>query len=165
MVLFCFCDHLFLPRDCLRSVIMLSEEPEVPCPYRDDNYSCSCSLQEREIRAVCHQKYFIIVIHAYIFSVSNASPRGLICPILFLSICFKLVPTEEYERWLQRGLSVAESRCEGSYHCATPDCPGWCLYEDTVSVFHCPVCRKHNCLTCKVWCTKCKNSNAAKNFI
>ncbi|XP_075907272.1 ranBP-type and C3HC4-type zinc finger-containing protein 1 isoform X2 [Nelusetta ayraudi] len=103
--LHCFC------RECLHSVIMLSEEPEVPCPYRDDNYSCSCSLQEREIRA--------------------------------------LVPMEEYERWLQRGLSVAESRCEGSYHCATPDCPGWCLYEDTVSVFHCPVCRKHNCLTCK----------------
>ncbi|XP_049912679.1 ranBP-type and C3HC4-type zinc finger-containing protein 1 [Epinephelus moara] len=103
--LHCFC------RECLCSVIMLSEEPEVACPYRDDTYSCSCSLQEREIRA--------------------------------------LVPAEEYERWLQRGLSVAESRCEGSYHCATPDCPGWCVYEDIVNVFHCPVCRKHNCLICK----------------
>ncbi|KAM7370000.1 hypothetical protein PAMP_011287 [Pampus punctatissimus] len=103
--LHCFC------RECLRSVIMLSEEPEVSCPYRDDTYACACSLQEREIRA--------------------------------------LVPAEEYERWLQRGLSVAESRCEGSYHCATPDCPGWCVYEDTVNVFHCPVCKKHNCLICK----------------
>ncbi|KAK5898438.1 hypothetical protein CgunFtcFv8_015855 [Champsocephalus gunnari] len=103
--LHCFC------RECLRSVIMLSEEPEVACPYRDDTYSCTCSLQEREIRA--------------------------------------LVPAEEYERWLQRGLSVAESRCEGSYHCATPDCAGWCVYEDTVNVFHCPVCTKHNCLICK----------------
>ncbi|KAF3835976.1 hypothetical protein F7725_028534 [Dissostichus mawsoni] len=91
--LHCFC------RECLRSVIMLSEEPEVACPYRDDTYSCTCSLQEREIRA--------------------------------------------------RGLSVAESRCEGSYHCATPDCAGWCVYEDTVNVFHCPVCTKHNCLICK----------------
>ncbi|KAJ0059604.1 hypothetical protein NL108_001995, partial [Boleophthalmus pectinirostris] len=103
--LHCFC------RSCLRSVIMLSEEPEVSCPYRDDTYACACSLQEREIRA--------------------------------------LVSTEEYERWLQRGLAVAESRCEGSYHCATADCPGWCVYEDTVNVFHCPVCRKHNCLVCK----------------
>ncbi|XP_068160357.1 ranBP-type and C3HC4-type zinc finger-containing protein 1 isoform X2 [Antennarius striatus] len=103
--LHCFC------RECLRSVIMLSEEPEVSCPYRDDTYSCTCSLQEREIKA--------------------------------------LVPLEEYERWLQRGLSVAESRCEGSYHCATPDCLGWCVYEDTVNVFHCPVCRKQNCLICK----------------
>ncbi|CAG5895853.1 unnamed protein product [Menidia menidia] len=103
--LHCFC------RECLRSVVMLSEEPEVACPYRDDAYSCAGALQEREIRA--------------------------------------LVPPEEYERWLQRGLSVAESRCEGSYHCATPDCPGWCVYEDTVNVFHCPICRKHNCLICK----------------
>ncbi|KAM9332464.1 ranBP-type and C3HC4-type zinc finger-containing protein 1 isoform 2-T2 [Pholidichthys leucotaenia] len=61
----------------------------------------------------------------------------------------ELVPAEEYERWLQRGLSVAESRCEGSYHCATPDCLGWCVYEDAVNVFHCPVCKKHNCLICK----------------
>ncbi|KAM3593735.1 uncharacterized protein V6R79_020437 [Siganus canaliculatus] len=103
--LHCFC------KECLRSVITLSEDPEVSCPYRDDTYSCACSLLEREIRA--------------------------------------LVPAEEYERWLQRGLSVAESRCEGSYHCATPDCVGWCVYEDTVNVFHCPICRKHNCLICK----------------
>ncbi|XP_061568966.1 ranBP-type and C3HC4-type zinc finger-containing protein 1 [Cololabis saira] len=103
--LHCFC------KECLHSVIMLSEEPEVSCPYRDDTYSCAGALQEREIRA--------------------------------------LVSSEEYERWLQRGLSVAESRCEGSYHCATPDCLGWCVYEDTVNVFHCPVCRKHNCLICK----------------
>lgn len=39
-------------RECLRSVIMLSEEPEVSCPYRDDTYSCAGALQEREIRAV-----------------------------------------------------------------------------------------------------------------
>lgn len=71
---------------------------------------------------------------------------------LFLTCVFvcQLVSGEEYERWLQRGLSVAESRCEGSYHCATTDCPGWCVYEDTVNTFHCPVCNKHNCLLCKV---------------
>ncbi|XP_042562663.1 ranBP-type and C3HC4-type zinc finger-containing protein 1 [Clupea harengus] len=103
--LHCFC------KDCLRSVIKMSEDPQVACPYRDDLYACNCTLQEREIRA--------------------------------------LVSVEEYEQWLQRGLSVAESRCEGSYHCATPDCLGWCVYEDTVNTFHCPVCKKHNCLLCK----------------
>ncbi|KAJ8387189.1 hypothetical protein AAFF_G00160010 [Aldrovandia affinis] len=97
--------------ECLRSVILMCEEPEVACPYRDDAYACDCKLQEREIRA--------------------------------------LVSVEEYERWLQRGLSVAESRCESSYHCASLDCPGWCEYEDTVNTFHCPVCSKHNCLLCK----------------
>ncbi|XP_061522380.1 ranBP-type and C3HC4-type zinc finger-containing protein 1 [Phycodurus eques] len=103
--LHCFC------KECLRSVIMLSEEPEVSCPYRDDTYACACSLQEREIKA--------------------------------------LVTPEEYQRWLQRSLSVAESRCQGSYHCATADCPGWCVYEDTVNVYQCPVCTKQNCLICK----------------
>ncbi|XP_057201187.1 ranBP-type and C3HC4-type zinc finger-containing protein 1 [Triplophysa rosa] len=103
--LHCFC------KECLRSVILMSEDPQVACPYRDEAYACDCILQEREIRA--------------------------------------LVSVEDYERWLQRGLSVAESRCEGSYHCATADCPGWCVYEDTVNTFHCPVCKKHNCLLCK----------------
>ncbi|XP_051952498.1 ranBP-type and C3HC4-type zinc finger-containing protein 1 [Xyrauchen texanus] len=103
--LHCFC------KECLRSVILMSEDPQVACPYRDEAYACDCILQEREIRA--------------------------------------LVAVEDYERWLQRGLSVAESRCEGSYHCATADCPGWCVYEDAVNTFHCPVCKKHNCLLCK----------------
>ncbi|XP_067294835.1 ranBP-type and C3HC4-type zinc finger-containing protein 1 [Pseudorasbora parva] len=103
--LHCFC------KECLRSVILMSEDPQVACPYRDESYACDCILQEREIRA--------------------------------------LVSVDDYERWLQRGLSVAESRCEGSYHCATADCPGWCVYEDTVNTFNCPVCKKHNCLLCK----------------
>ncbi|KTG45921.1 hypothetical protein cypCar_00007699, partial [Cyprinus carpio] len=103
--LHCFC------KECLRSVILMSEDPQVACPYRDEAYACDRVLQEREIRA--------------------------------------LVSVDDYERWLQRSLSVAESRCEGSYHCATADCPGWCVYEDTVNTFHCPVCRKHNCLLCK----------------
>ncbi|XP_056317875.1 ranBP-type and C3HC4-type zinc finger-containing protein 1 [Danio aesculapii] len=103
--LHCFC------KDCLRSVILMSEDPQVACPYRDESYACDCVLQEREIRA--------------------------------------LVSMDDYEHWLQRGLSVAESRCEGSYHCATADCPGWCVYEDTVNTFHCPVCKKQNCLLCK----------------
>ncbi|XP_066537282.1 ranBP-type and C3HC4-type zinc finger-containing protein 1 isoform X2 [Hoplias malabaricus] len=44
--LHCFC------RECLRSVILLSEDPQVACPYRDELYACDCTLQEREIRAV-----------------------------------------------------------------------------------------------------------------
>lgn len=39
-------------RDCLRSVILMREDPEVACPYRDDAYACDSVLQEREIRAV-----------------------------------------------------------------------------------------------------------------
>lgn len=39
-------------RECLRSVILMSEDPQVACPYRDEAYACDCILQEREIRAV-----------------------------------------------------------------------------------------------------------------
>uniref|UniRef100_A0A8C7SJU6 RanBP2-type domain-containing protein n=1 Tax=Oncorhynchus mykiss TaxID=8022 RepID=A0A8C7SJU6_ONCMY len=30
-----------------------------------------------------------------------------------------------------------------------PENSGRCVYEDTVNVFHCPICNKHNCLLCK----------------
>ena len=36
-----------------------------------------------------------------------------------------------------------------SFHCVTTDCPGWCVYEDDVNHFPCPICNKTNCLTCK----------------
>ncbi|MGH0132846.1 UNVERIFIED_CONTAM: hypothetical protein FKN15_050894 [Acipenser sinensis] len=103
--LHCFC------RDCLRSVINLSDDPEVSCPYRDEAYACHSKIQEREIRA--------------------------------------LVSPEQYRCYLDRGLAVAESRSDSSYHCATPDCRGWCEYEDSVNEFPCPICKKRNCLLCK----------------
>lgn len=56
----------FLGRECLRSVIMLSEEPEVSCPYRDDTYSCSCLLQEREIRAVSHTNTVFVLLNSHV---------------------------------------------------------------------------------------------------
>ncbi|TRZ09746.1 hypothetical protein HGM15179_017356 [Zosterops borbonicus] len=45
------CLHSFC-RECLRQVIEHSEEPAVPCPYRDVTYACDSHLQEREIRAL-----------------------------------------------------------------------------------------------------------------
>ncbi|XP_068094333.1 ranBP-type and C3HC4-type zinc finger-containing protein 1-like [Hyperolius riggenbachi] len=60
-----------------------------------------------------------------------------------------LVSLEEYTRFLERGLVVAESRSHNSYHCRTADCRGWCIYEDTVNEFICPICGAENCLTCK----------------
>uniref|UniRef100_A0A8C8RJW0 RanBP-type and C3HC4-type zinc finger-containing protein 1 n=1 Tax=Pelusios castaneus TaxID=367368 RepID=A0A8C8RJW0_9SAUR len=60
-----------------------------------------------------------------------------------------LVSAEEYRRFLERGLGVAERRTQNSYHCKTVDCKGWCIYEDTVNEFHCPICGGLNCLICK----------------
>uniref|UniRef100_A0A0B7BCW6 RanBP-type and C3HC4-type zinc finger-containing protein 1 n=1 Tax=Arion vulgaris TaxID=1028688 RepID=A0A0B7BCW6_9EUPU len=60
-----------------------------------------------------------------------------------------LVPEHIYLRYLQRGLDQAESQTINSYHCKTADCHGWCVYEDLVNFFKCPVCKLENCLTCK----------------
>ncbi|XP_054840917.1 sharpin isoform X2 [Eublepharis macularius] len=60
-----------------------------------------------------------------------------------------LVSQEEYERFLERRLAVAESRAQNSYHCQTADCLGWCIYEDDVNDFRCPICWALNCLVCK----------------
>lgn len=54
-----------------------------------------------------------------------------------------------FEKYLQRSLSTAESQAANSFHCKTPDCRGWCIYEDLENFFKCPVCKHENCLTCK----------------
>ncbi|XP_061463194.1 sharpin isoform X2 [Rhineura floridana] len=60
-----------------------------------------------------------------------------------------LVSWGEYERFLERRLAVAESRAQNSYHCQTADCLGWCIYEDDLNEFRCPICWALNCLVCK----------------
>ncbi|XP_020392861.1 ranBP-type and C3HC4-type zinc finger-containing protein 1 [Rhincodon typus] len=60
-----------------------------------------------------------------------------------------LLTESEYRTYLDRSLAIAENRSENSYHCQTPDCKGWCIYEDDVNEFHCPLCKKKNCLLCK----------------
>lgn len=39
-------------RDCLIGAVNYADDSEVKCPFRDSNYSCDSSLQEREIKAV-----------------------------------------------------------------------------------------------------------------
>ena len=64
--------------------------------------------------------------------------------------CFsKLLNEEEFQKYLQRSLATAESQAANSFHCQTPNCQGWCIYDDEVNDFDCPVCQKRNCLTCK----------------
>ncbi|XP_055290829.1 ranBP-type and C3HC4-type zinc finger-containing protein 1 isoform X1 [Moschus berezovskii] len=60
-----------------------------------------------------------------------------------------LLSPEEYQRFLDLGISIAENRSAFSYHCKTPDCKGWCFFEDDVNEFPCPVCFHVNCLLCK----------------
>lgn len=105
------CLHTFC-KDCIRNTIVYSDEAEVKCPYYDDQYSCDCLLQDREIKA--------------------------------------LLSKTEHDNHLAKSLRIAENQIENSFHCKTPDCKGWCIYEDDVNTFKCPICHLINCLTCRV---------------
>lgn len=56
----------------------------------------------------------------------------------------------EYDEHLVKSLRIAENQIENSFHCRTPNCNGWCIYEDDVNTFKCPICNLENCLTCRV---------------
>ncbi|XP_022122204.2 uncharacterized protein LOC110998073 [Pieris rapae] len=60
-----------------------------------------------------------------------------------------LLSAEDYEKWLARGLAVAESGTRNNFHCRTPDCSGWAFCEPGVRVFPCPVCKRKNCIPCQ----------------
>ncbi|XP_044750521.1 uncharacterized protein LOC123310898 isoform X2 [Coccinella septempunctata] len=104
------CLHQFC-KECVRHTVEFSEEAEIRCPYRDNDYSCNIALQDREIKA--------------------------------------LVSKTVYDQHLAKSVSQAENKIDKSFHCKTPDCKGWCIFEDNVNEFRCPVCRRVNCLTCQ----------------
>ncbi|XP_056130191.1 ranBP-type and C3HC4-type zinc finger-containing protein 1 isoform X2 [Lampris incognitus] len=104
------CLHSFC-RECLKGTIENSQDPEVSCPFMDNDYSCDSKLQDREIRALLTEK--------------------------------------EHQRFLDIRLNIAESRLDHSFHCQTPNCPGWCIYEDEVNEFPCELCNETNCILCK----------------
>lgn len=61
-----------------------------------------------------------------------------------------LITRDEYEQHLAISLRLAENRTTNAFHCKTPNCRGWCIYEDNVNEFKCPICQIINCLTCRV---------------
>lgn len=61
-----------------------------------------------------------------------------------------LVTKEEYEKHLSRSIQQAENKIDNAFHCKTPNCKGWCIFEDDTNSFRCPVCTIVNCITCGV---------------
>ncbi|KZC07168.1 PREDICTED: uncharacterized protein LOC107185455 [Dufourea novaeangliae] len=62
-----------------------------------------------------------------------------------------LVEPEVYQQHLAKSIAQAENNAgNNAFHCKTPDCPGWCIYDDDVNNFLCPVCGANNCFTCQV---------------
>lgn len=61
-----------------------------------------------------------------------------------------LLTKNEHDEHLAKSLRVAENQIENSFHCRTPNCAGWCIYEDNVNQYKCAICTLVNCLTCRV---------------
>ncbi|CAO1372816.1 unnamed protein product [Diamesa hyperborea] len=59
-----------------------------------------------------------------------------------------LLSKEEYEKYLSKSIRQAEHQIENTFHCKTINCRGWCVFEEDVNTFKCPVCFIVNCLTC-----------------
>lgn len=113
------------------------DEPVVKCPFNDGTYSCECVLQEREIKAVISYLEIVNWVENIMFS-------NIICVF-----AWQIVPTALFEKYLKRSVKCAENQTPNSYHCKTPDCVGWCEFDDNVNTFDCPVCTKANCITCR----------------
>ena len=47
-------------------------------------------------------------------------------------------------------MKEAEANMKNTFHCKTPDCAGWTIFDDDVNLFKCPLCNKVNCITCQV---------------
>ncbi|XP_015177005.1 PREDICTED: ranBP-type and C3HC4-type zinc finger-containing protein 1-like [Polistes dominula] len=57
----------------------------------------------------------------------------------------------DFNKYLEKSIIHAEAKAgKSAFHCKTPNCPGWCIYESDVDNFTCPVCKKTNCLRCKM---------------
>lgn len=61
-----------------------------------------------------------------------------------------LASKDVFEKYLEKSLNIAEIVTENAYHCKTPNCNGWVIFDEDVHRFACPVCTKTNCITCKV---------------
>lgn len=61
-----------------------------------------------------------------------------------------LISKEDYDKHLAKSIRIAENKIENTFHCKTPNCLGWCIFEDNTNSFKCPVCTINNCLTCGV---------------
>lgn len=61
-----------------------------------------------------------------------------------------LITEDEYLKYLQKSLTVAENLIKNSYHCKTPNCIGWVeICGRILRTFTCVTCGKINCISCK----------------
>ena len=59
--------------------------------------------------------------------------------------------SDEYEQYLKKSIKLASFRSsiDKIFLCKTPDCDGFCYYEESTKWFLCPLCQTMFCLQCK----------------
>lgn len=60
-----------------------------------------------------------------------------------------LLTTELWEKHLEKSVRLAQGSIENAYSCRTPNCKGWCIFENDINEFTCPICNAKNCLMCR----------------
>lgn len=63
---------------------------------------------------------------------------------------FQLVTPAVLLKHQKKSVKEAEANMKNTFHCKTPDCAGWTIFDDDVNLFKCPLCSKVNCITCQV---------------
>lgn len=61
-----------------------------------------------------------------------------------------IVPAEIFDKHLEKSLKLYEGTSTNAYHCKTPDCRGFIEMAENLLGFMCFVCKKVNCISCKV---------------
>lgn len=131
--------------------LVVTNSEDFVCPICFDDVEVGDGIVLREcLHVFCRE---CLVSH-----VNNATSAEITCPFNDNDYSCQATVTERemrgicpddvFERHLALSMTQAESKAANSFHCRTADCAGWCIVEDEVNFFNCPVCMKENCLTC-----------------
>ncbi|CAN7975928.1 unnamed protein product, partial [Ixodes persulcatus] len=72
------CLHMFC-RACLYNAVRYAEEAMVKCPFRNEEYSCSSHLQEREIKALVPPEVYEYHLSQSLKTAESQAPNSFHC--------------------------------------------------------------------------------------
>ncbi|GIY40289.1 hypothetical protein CEXT_202222 [Caerostris extrusa] len=170
------CLHNFC-RKCLIIEIRNSDSIIVKCPLKFICIPVRIIFEKEKLKLVSGQEYEHLLQNSLSIAESQASNsfhcRTLDCPgwcffennvqTFFCPACKRIncltckaihegLSCKQYEEQLEDDDDSYEDAYDflQTFHCRTPDCPGVYLFENNDEIFHCPACKRTNCLTCKV---------------
>lgn len=72
------CLHQFC-KQCLADLVEHSDEAEIKCPFRDDQYSCSFPLQDREIKMLVSRRVYELYLARSVAEAEKKSKNSFHC--------------------------------------------------------------------------------------